>query len=145
MTPVIVDGVCTGLSVRGASAVTVLFTSASNYRGWKVPPDPDDSEPSARCERALEDAAPLGWEALRARHIADYQALFKRVTLRLGDEVEDTRPTAERLEAYREGQLDVALENLYFQYGRYLLIACSRPGGQAANLQGIWNPQVQPP
>jgi alpha-L-fucosidase 2 len=133
-----------GLVIDGANTFTILLTAASNYQSWNQMPDPSDPEPAQRCETILEQAEKKGWASLRVRHINDHQALFQRVHLELGDEEEDV-PTDQRLEAYKAGANDTALEALYFQYGRYLLIACSRPGGQAANLQGIWNPHVQPP
>jgi alpha-L-fucosidase 2 len=133
-----------GLIIDGAKTFTILFTAASNFCGWNQIPDPFDPEPAQRCKTILEQAEKRGWESLRARHITDHQALFQRVHLELGDQNDDV-PTDQRLEAYKAGANDNALEALYFQFGRYLLIACSRPGGQAANLQGIWNPHVQPP
>lgn len=144
VTPMVEEGVCKGLRVQGARAVTVLLTAASNYRGWNAMPDPNDPEPRARVRTVLDEAEAKGWDALRARHLGDYQALFNRVSFSLEGEVPDG-PTDARLAAYAQGQLDLALESLYFHYGRYLLIACSRPGGQPANLQGIWNPHVRPP
>jgi alpha-L-fucosidase 2 len=142
--PIYQGDACTGLRVSGASALTLLFTAASNFRGWNVQPDPADPEPLEHCRRVLDGAASQGWEVLKARHVQDYQQLYERVSLTLGDRSSADLPTDERLCAYRQGQPDPSLEALYFQYGRYLLIACSRPGGQTANLQGLWNPHVQP-
>ena len=76
--------------------------------------------------------------------MADYRSLFRRVRLDLGSTERDALPTDERLAAVRGGAVDPGLAALYFQYGRYLLIASSRPGTQPANLQGIWNDELNP-
>jgi len=77
--------------------------------------------------------------------VADYQPLFRRVELSLGQAGAPCLPTDERIQSVRHGASDPQLEALYFQFGRYLLIASSRPGTQPANLQGIWNFQMRPP
>jgi alpha-L-fucosidase 2 len=82
---------------------------------------------------------------LRGRHEAGVKALMGRVQLRLGDSSGNRRPIDERLKAFREGSSDPSLEALCFQFGRYLLVSSSRPGGQPANLQGIWNEEISPP
>ncbi|GHF35817.1 alpha-L-fucosidase 2 [Deinococcus metalli] len=133
------------LRIEGASEFTLLFTAASSFAGWNVAPQPSDPEPRARCIRVLDAAAALGTDALAERHRQDHAALFGRVTLDLGGHGRADIPTDERLRQYAGGQADPDLERLYFDYGRYLLIACSRPGGQPATLQGLWNPHVQPP
>lgn len=83
------------------------------------------------------------FKALYSAHMQDYRHLFDRMTLDLGEQREE--PTNVRLERLRAGEQDPGLYALYFQYGRYLLIASSREGGEAANLQGIWNWMMQPP
>jgi alpha-L-fucosidase 2 len=134
------------LLVQGAKSVTVFLTAASNFQSWNLEPKPNDPAPMLRCSSLIHQALTFGWEALKARHTKDYQALFNRVKLELGsDQNRDVLPTNLRLERYGQGEKDLALEVLYFQFGRYLLIVCSRLGGQAANLQGIWNKDVQPP
>ena len=96
-----------------------------------------------RGARPLAAATAKSFVALRDAHVADHARLFGRVRLDLGAPAAD-RPTDERLRAYRHGE-DPALVALVFQYGRYLLVASSRPGTQPANLQGIWNEDVRPP
>ena len=110
------------------------------------------------CERRVQKAFAKGWDALKADHQKDYQALFGRVFLRLGDEDDPSRKTFEqlpvdaRMRMLRKGKEegknrileDVGLVELYFQYGRYLLIACSREGSLPATLQGLWNHSMQP-
>ena len=81
-------------------------------------------------------------DALRAAHVRDYQQLFNRVSLHLGPSA--AAPTDERVRGFAAGG-DPGLAALYFQFGRYLLIASSRPGSQPANLQGIWNDSMTPP
>ncbi len=126
------------LRVRGAKAATLLVSAATGFRGYSSMPD---ARPDAR--RRLEAASRLSYDALRARHVADHQQLFRRVQLDLG-RPQSTLPTDQRLKAFKS-QPDPQFLALYFQYGRYLLIASSRPGTQAANLQGIWNESVRPP
>lgn len=101
--------------------------------------------PAELCASRLSAAAGKTYEELRRRHTGDHQAIFRRVDLDLGGHEAEERPTDVRLAAYQEGVEDPALEALLFQYGRYLLMGSSRAGTQAANLQGIWNPHVQPP
>lgn len=126
------------LHVAGAKAATILISAATGFRGYKSLPD---LRPDAR--KHLEAAARLSYEELKARHVADHQRLFRRVRLDLGRPASDL-PTDQRLKAFKT-QPDPQFLALYFQYGRYLLIASSRPGTQAANLQGIWNESVRPP
>jgi alpha-L-fucosidase 2 len=119
--------------VEGANAVTLLFAAATNFR---------HQNPAAKCEQYLA-AAKKPYARLAAAHIADYQRLFRRVEFRLAAPVPEL-PTDERLKRVQAGETDLALEALYFQFGRYLLIASSRPGTMAANLQGIWNDRLEP-
>ncbi len=130
------------LTVSNADAVTLLLTAATSYR------DPKDisADPQERCSKTLAAIQGKTYEQIRSDHIADYQRLFKRVDIDLGrDEAMEQPPTDERLRAMQKGSEDQGLIALYFQFGRYLLICSSRPGTQPANLQGIWNEQVNPP
>jgi alpha-L-fucosidase 2 len=131
------------LRVEGARAATILISAATGFRGFKRVPDLSAEAVSAAAREHLDAAARQPYDALRARHIADHQRLFRRVSLDLGKPVSEL-PTDERLKAFK-AQPDPQLLALYFQYGRYLLIASSRPGTQPANLQGIWNESVRPP
>ena len=124
--------------VRGADAVTLLVTAATSYKRF----DDVTADPAARVSRALDAAARRSVDALRAAHVRDYQVLFNRVTLDLGPS--RAVPTDERVRGFTSGN-DPGLAALYFQYGRYLLIASSRPGSQPSNLQGIWNDSMSPP
>ncbi|MFG1736026.1 hypothetical protein PAEVO_63970 [Paenibacillus sp. GM2FR] len=138
-----------GIRINGAGSVTLLIAAATNFEGFDRSPGSGGTDPSGICRGRLQDAMRHGFAELRSRHVKDHQALFRRVELQLGrPEAEGSTQalaTDERMQAYREGREDAALEALMFQFGRYLLIASSRPGTQPAHLQGIWNPHVQPP
>jgi alpha-L-fucosidase 2 len=120
--------------VKGANAATLLVAAATSVR---------DKDPAARCRLDLRAAAAKRHDSLQSRHVADHQRLFRRVDLQLGGPAPDL-PTDERLARVKQGLPDAALEALYFQFGRYLLIASSRPGSLPANLQGIWNDSLAP-
>ena len=130
-----------------ADGLTILLTAGTNYvnrsdRGWRGP------HPHERLVQAVEGAARKSYDELRKAHVDDYQALFDRVELDLGASSNETlaRPTDQRILAYhRDRKNDPDLEQLFFQYGRYLLISSSRPGGLPANLQGLWNHSNNPP
>jgi alpha-L-fucosidase 2 len=94
-------------------------------------------------QAAAAAAKPIG--RLRQRAVDDHRALFRRVSLRLSPAPIPDRPTDERLAAVQAGGEDPRLVELYFQYGRYLLMGSSRPGGMPANLQGLWNKEMQAP
>ncbi|MCM1027703.1 MAG: glycoside hydrolase family 95 protein [Roseburia sp.] len=99
-----------------------------------------------RIAERLEKGLDFGWERLRKEHIEDYGGLFRRFSFELdGAEIFDGKPTDERLEAAKEGKADPGLSELLLAFGRYLTIACSRPGGLPATLQGLWNKDFQPP
>jgi alpha-L-fucosidase 2 len=132
------------LVIEGATSCTIVLTAATGYRGFEQRPDTPQAVVSAVAIRQLDAAARHNIAALRERHLADYRRLFGRVSLRLGSSREALQPTDQRLAKFSTDP-DPSLLALYFQYGRYLLISSSRPGTQAANLQGIWNYQVQPP
>jgi alpha-L-fucosidase 2 len=154
------------LLVENANAVTLLVAAGTTYRGGK---------PRERCDRDLQATVHHDFERLKADHITDHQRFFRRVTLRLGADTRvrpysgdervrpysgDERvrpysacvgadpcvgPTDERLARVQRGERDPDLDALYFQFGRYLLIASSRPGDLPANLQGLWNDSLFAP
>lgn len=130
------------LRVSEASAVTILIAAKTGFKAYDQPPDAIDLE--APCRRELEQARRKGFAALRVAHRIDHQRLFRRISLELPKLGASGMDTAERLHAFAQTP-DPDLAALYFQYGRYLLIASSRPGSQPANLQGIWNEEVRPP
>lgn len=143
---VVADPLTGGLRMTGATSATVLVAATTGFRGWDQLPDGPEAGPEAEAARLLDAAAGIPYDRLRAEHIADHRALHDRTVLDLGhDPALEALPTDERLAAVRAGADDPGLTALQFAYGRYLLIASSRPGAQPANLQGIWNTQVQPP
>jgi len=126
--------------VRGADAVEIVWTAATNVKAWNAL----GGDPRAACETVLKGVAQKTAEALREAHVKDHGALFGRASLALARTSASDRPTDERLAAFRAAD-DPAFAALVFQYGRYLLIASSRADGQPANLQGIWNDSLTPP
>ena len=134
------------LALRNADGFTLLVAAGTDFvqdraRGWK------GERPHRRLLRQLERAARSPYEKLLADHTADYQALFGRLALDLGasDPAARSKPTDERLAAYKKGARDPELEALLFQYARCLMISSSRPGSLPANLQGLWNHSNNPP
>ncbi len=126
-------------SLEGADSATILIASATSYKRY----NDVTGDPNALAAAIIDKAAAKGYDALRKDQLADYQKLFDRVSLDLGT-TEDARfPTDQRIRNFAKGN-DPALVTLYFQFGRYLLIGCSRPGAQPANLQGLWNSDTSP-
>jgi alpha-L-fucosidase 2 len=132
------------LLIHGATACTMVLTAATGYRGFEQKPDTSQAQVNERASRQLDAALKQSYSALRQRHGSDYRKLFGRVSLTLGSNPAASQPTDQRLANFAAAP-DPALLALYFHYGRYLLISSSRPGTQPANLQGIWNYQVQAP
>ncbi|MCJ7589230.1 MAG: glycoside hydrolase family 95 protein, partial [Candidatus Aminicenantes bacterium] len=127
------------LIVTGADAVTLFVAAATNFVSYKDV----SGDPRARVEAALSPAAGRSFEALKAAHLEEHRRLFRRVTMTLPETPNSLLPTDERLKNF-DGANDPALGALVFQFGRYLLISSSRPGTQPANLQGIWNKDMNP-
>ncbi|RZK61077.1 MAG: glycoside hydrolase family 95 protein, partial [Hymenobacter sp.] len=138
-----------GLHVRNASEVLLVVVAATSFNGFDKCPDRQGLDEDALATAALRAAVGRSYASLQRRHLADYQKLFNRVTLSLQNPVAAPGPAAlptdARLRAYTSGGPDPGLEALYFQFGRYLLISSSRPGGPPANLQGIWNKELRAP
>jgi len=131
----------TTLNFRGANAVTLVMALATSYANFAD----IGADPAARCKKILDDSAGKDFATLQRRHEDDFRALMSRVNLTLGDPALAAKPTDERLKAVRAGGTDANLQALTFQFGRYILVSSSRPGGQPANLQAIWNEAVLPP
>ncbi|GAA3925289.1 glycosyl hydrolase family 95 catalytic domain-containing protein [Actinoplanes auranticolor] len=127
------------LRVSGATSVTLLVSIGTSYVDFRTVNG--DYQNIARTR--LGAAGTVGYDQLRARHLADYQALFNRVTIDLGRTAAADQTTDVRI-AQHGSVNDPQLSALLFQYGRYLLISSSRPGTQPANLQGIWNEEMAP-
>ena len=137
-----------GLHISKANAVTLFFSAATSFNGFSKCPDADGRDEHALAAAYLRKASVYTWPALLSRHQHDFSHFFNRVHFTLDGSPStgnDSLPTGERLLKYTEGAADPSFETLYFNYGRYLLISCSRPGGVPANLQGIWNASLRPP
>lgn len=119
--------------VKGASSATLLLSAATDFR--------HKDQAAANARYLL--AANKPYQQLRDAHVADHSRFFRRLHFKLAGS-KSTLPTDERLKQVQAGVVDPKLEELYFQFGRYLLIASSRPDTMAANLQGLWNDQLQP-
>lgn len=134
------EAIGAALRISAADEVLLLIALATGFRRF----DDVSGDPEAANRSTLAAAERLDFAALAARSSGEHQRLFRRVTIDLGRSAADALPTDERVR--RSEQLDdPGLAALYFDYGRYLLIASSRPGTQPANLQGIWNDSLTPP
>ncbi|WP_063810175.1 glycosyl hydrolase family 95 catalytic domain-containing protein [Kibdelosporangium phytohabitans] len=134
------------VTVTGANAVTLVLAAGTNYAD--AYPSYRTADPHHAVTTRVDTAAAKPYAALRDAHVRDHRGLFDRLALDIGQQVPDM-PTDDLLRAYRgtalSPQARKALEVLYFQYGRYLLIASSRAGSLPANLQGVWNNSTAPP
>ncbi len=134
----------TGSAVRveGADEAILIVTVGTSFRSPFLTPGRDVEKVVEVCKRRANKVG-TRFTQLKEKHVQDHQSLFRRVSLDLGTK-NDNRPTVDRIKTYRADE-DPSLATLLFQFGRYLLIGSSRPGGQAANLQGIWNDEVRAP
>ena len=139
----------TAILISNASTVVLIVSAATSFNGFDKCPDKEGKDEHQLAEDALTKAAGKSYDNLLARHVADYQQYFNRVTFNLKDSLANnsniSAPSDKRLINYTHGAYDPGIETLYFQFGRYLLISSSRPGGTAANLQGIWNKELRAP
>jgi alpha-L-fucosidase 2 len=122
--------------VSGADAVTIMITAATDFKGGPFA----GGDPEARCDRVLAQAKAHPSREILARQEAVYQPIFQRMALHLGpaQSAMDDLPTDERIKRVSGGADDLGLQELYFEFARYLLISSSRPDGLPANLQGLW-------
>ncbi|MDR3262198.1 MAG: glycoside hydrolase family 95 protein [Tannerella sp.] len=130
------------LTVRNADAATLVLVASTSFVNYKdISGDPAD-----RNRKILDGIDGKNYSALRERHVEDFSGMMGRVKLNVGDESLNSKPINKRLlEASNGAAADPNLEALCFQFGRYMLVASSRPGGQPANLQAIWNERLSPP
>lgn len=128
------------LFVEGADEAVIYTTAATSFR---------ETDFRASCRQLLDNAGQKGSDAIYNDHLSDYQGLYNRVNLDIANDKENARaallPTDERLNRLKETGSDNGLICLYYNFGRYLMISCSRPGTLPATLQGIWNPDFLPP
>ncbi|KAA8545809.1 hypothetical protein F0562_020740 [Nyssa sinensis] len=158
------------LKVEGSDWAIMLLVASSSFDGPFTKPSDSKKDPTSESLNTLNSIRKLPYSDLYSRHLDDYQELFHRVSLQLSkssksvrkdgtlemkrslssltdqyskEGEDDTVSTAERVKSFQTDE-DPSLVELLFQYGRYLLISCSRPGTQVANLQGIWNKDIEP-
>ena len=134
-----------GLEVKDASEVIIHLAAATSFNGFDKCPDKDGIDEKKIAAEHLTNSWSKTYDQLKSEHFKDYKKYFDRVELSINGNPKKDLPTDKRLEAYTKGEIDVGLETIYFQFGRYLLISSSRSHGIPANLQGIWNHHVRPP
>jgi len=128
------------VAVANADSATIVIAAATSFKNFQdVTGDPEKIVTGQ-----IKSAASKSFEKLLAAHIKEHQRLFRRVALDLGQTDAMQQPTDARIQNFHNGN-DPQFATLYFQFGRYLLISSSRPGGQPANLQGLWNDSMSPP
>lgn len=144
------------LRVEGSDWAVLLLTASSSFSGPFTEPKDSKKDPTLESMNQMKLIQNLMYADLYTHHLDDYQKLFHRVSLQLskssktisGSNISktggaDTIPTADRVKSFKYDE-DPSFVELLFQYGRYLLISCSRPGTQVSNLQGIWNKDIEP-
>ncbi|MCM5527932.1 glycoside hydrolase N-terminal domain-containing protein [Parasegetibacter sp. NRK P23] len=138
-----------GIHIKNATEIVLLVSAATSFNGFDKCPDKEGKDEKALANAALQKAMLKPYTQLLQAHRADYKKYFDRVHFNLkdtsGNTTQSTIPSDQRLERYSKGAYDPGVEMLYFQYGRYLLISSSRPGGPPANLQGLWNKELRAP
>ncbi len=137
-----------GIHIDKASEVVLYIVAATSFNGYDKCPDKDGKDEKQLAASFLTKALSQPYTTLLKQHQSEYQSYFNRCQLTIKDTLNANTspvPTDEQLKQYTDGRYNPALEVLYFQYGRYLLISSSRPGGPPANLQGIWNKELRAP
>jgi alpha-L-fucosidase 2 len=135
----------TTLSVQKARNTVIAVAIATSFNGFDKEPGAEGKDPKKLNELWLTNAESRSFQELKQVHTQDFRSYFDRVEFSVGENTQKELPTDKRLKEYLDNHEDPDLESLYFQFGRYLLISSSRPGGIPANLQGIWNPHLRPP
>lgn len=131
----------TGISVVNATSATIYLTTATGFKGYDKMPATDRAVPLDACVQRL-NSIKDDYVELKKRHIEDYQRLFNGQSFTLGENSD--LPTDELVNQAKKGNASNALMELFYRFGKYLMVASSRNGGQAMNLQGIWNQKVRP-
>ncbi len=124
------------LQIQNADSVLILLSAATTYK---------NENPTQMCRKTLENASKKTYEQLKEEHIQEHRRLFRRLALHLGENQHAERTTDQRLQRLKNGETDPQFIELYYQFGRYLLISSSRPGCMPANLQGLWNHHINAP
>ncbi|MCL2513261.1 MAG: glycoside hydrolase N-terminal domain-containing protein [Oscillospiraceae bacterium] len=133
------------IKVSGADSAVIIFTCESSFNGFDRHPALYGKEYKETCAKRLENAAAISYEAAKNEHILDHKNYYGRVTFDIGSDSKENVPTDRRLADFYNGEADRGLYALLLNYGRYLMIAGSREGSEATNLQGIWNEKMAPP
>lgn len=133
------------LTISEGSECTIVVSLATSFNGTQKDPSRDGLDERMLSYKYLNNTFQKKYNRLKETHIKDFNSFFNRVELTINKDSVSTIPTNKRLENYSKGNNDFDLEALYFQYGRYLMISSSRPGGIPANLQGKWNNLIRPP
>lgn len=131
------------IKLSKASYAELVYVAATSFNGFDKDPNTEGKNEVELCDNYVRQANQYDYDDILERHITDYSSLFNRVSIDLGSSPRDTVSLDRRIKEYNPGS-DPSLSALYFQFGRYLLISSSRPGSQPANLQGIWNKDMQP-
>lgn len=142
----IVKAVDDQLHISGANTITVYLTNATSFNGFDKSPGREGKDPHIEADNNMAQVIKKPFQQLKQNHVADYRHLFDRVVFKIESRSPHSGlPTNERLKSFAKNPNDFGLQTLYYQFGRYLMIASSRPGSRPTNLQGIWNDHVQPP
>lgn len=137
-----------GIHVNNASEVILFLSAATSFNGFDKCPDKNGKDENKLATQYLQNAIKKPFDILFKNHLGDFHKYFNRVSLNLKDTAANNNaalPSDKRLLVYSNGAYDPGIETLYFQFGRYLLISSSRPGGVPANLQGLWNKELRAP
>ncbi len=135
-----IDHIENGIQIKKANSAIIYLAGATNYINFQDV----SADPSKRNDKIFNALSKRSYSKIRTGHISDHQKLFRRTSIDLGRGKTSNEPTDQRIINFKENE-DPAFASLFFQYGRYLLIASSRPGSQPATLQGIWNESNRPP
>lgn len=135
------------LDVKGGKEAVILISNETSFNGAEKDPATEGKDYAGIVERTSRKAAAKSYDRLKKDHVADYRRFFDRVSLDLGTTPDSIAalPTDVQLKRYSAGEKNPQLEELYYQFGRYLLISCSRTPGVPPNLQGLWNEKLFPP
>lgn len=137
-----------GIHVNNASEVILFLSAATSFNGFDKCPEKNGKDENKLALQYLQNAQKKSFDLLLKNHLADFHKYFNRVSFDLKDTAANNNsalPSYKRLLVYSNGAYDPGIETLYFQFGRYLLISSSRPGGIPANLQGLWNKELRAP
>jgi len=135
-----IDATDSSLVVTGANSVTFVLTIATDY----VKYNDISGDPSSRCDSILSAVKGKSYKQLKETHLKDFSSLMGRVHLTVGDGIENSKPTDERVEALKRGEPDSDLQAKLFQFGRYITVSSSREGSEPSNLQGRWSQDLLP-